>query len=92
MVEENLWKTFISGLDIDFPEEGIEAPDQEQMEKDDDINGMLLKITFDVYMFMNHNQTKYYMMQSNQKLAQMGEMTLKEALLKFNKKLPKKRD
>lgn len=91
MDEENVWKTFISGLKMDLPEKGMLAPTEELIEDDtEDVNGMLLKVSFDVYMFMNHNQTRYFMMQSNQRLTQVGIMSLKDALLKFNKKPRKK--
>jgi hypothetical protein len=91
MEKENIWKTFISGLEMDLPEKGVLAPIEELIEDDtEDINGMLLKVSFDVYMFMSHNQTRYFMMQSNQRLTQVGVMSLKDALLKFNKKPRKK--
>lgn len=91
-MEDSLWKTFISGLEMDLPEKGILAPQQENIEDDtEDINGMLIKVSFDVFMFMNHNQTRYFMMQSNQRLTQVGEMSLKDALVKFNKKPPRKK-
>jgi hypothetical protein len=91
-MEEDVWKTFISGLDIDLSEKGAEAPEMESIEDDptEEIHGMVIKVTFDTIMFMNHKQTKYYMMQTNQRLTQVGESTLKDALLKYNKKPRKK--
>jgi len=91
VMEENLWKNFISELDIELSEKGLEAPELESIIDDtQDIRGMLIKISFDSIMFMNHSQTKYYMLQSNQRLTQMGETTLKEVLVKYNKKQNKK--
>jgi hypothetical protein len=92
LMEKDLWKTFIQGLDIELSEKGMVAPSEESIEDEaEEVRGMLLKVSFDVIMFMNHNQTKYYMMQSNQRLTQVGETTLREALLKYNKKQPRKR-
>ena len=92
LMEKDLCKTFINGLDIELTEKGMIAPIEESIEDEaEEIRGMLLKISFDVIMFMNHNQTKYYMMQSNQRLTQIGETTLKEVLLKYNKKPPRKK-
>lgn len=88
---DDVWRKFIAGLDIELPEKGINAPQEEIIENEaDDVNGMLLKVSYDVYMFMNHNQSKYLMMQTNQKLTQIGEISLKDAILKFNKN-PKKK-
>jgi hypothetical protein len=91
-MEENLWKDFISKLDLTLPEKGIDAPDEESIEDEaGEVEGMLIKVSFDVIMFMNHKQTKYYMMQSNQRLTQVGASTLKAALLKYNKRPPRKK-
>jgi hypothetical protein len=90
---DDMWKAFLSGLDLNLPENGIKPPEAEIIEQADegDINGSLIKVSFDIIMFMNHDQSKYFMMNGNQVLTQMGEMTLKEALLKFNKKPPRKK-
>jgi hypothetical protein len=88
---ENMWRDFINGLDIDFPEKGKEAPDIEAIIDDtDELEGMMVKITFDTYLFMNHSQTKYFMASSNQRMTQIGKMGLKEALLKYGNKTKRK--
>jgi hypothetical protein len=90
-MEEDIWKTFISALDFNLSEKGLVAPDIESIEDDaGSVSGMLLKISFDITIFMNHGQEKYYMIQSNQKLTQLGESTLKDVLIKYNKKIIKK--
>lgn len=90
---DDIWRSFLSGLDLNLPENGINPPESESIEQSDDgeIDGSLIKVSFDIVMFMNHDKSKYFMMQGNQTLTQMGEMTLKEALLKFNKKPPRKK-
>ena len=86
------WGEFISKLDINLSEKGLEAPEEESIEdQEGEIPGMLLKVSFDVIMFMNHKQTKYFMMQSNQRLTQLEQMTLKEAITKFNKRPPRRK-
>jgi len=88
----DLWGEFISKLEIDLPEKGLASPEEESIEDGEgELEGSLVKITFDVILFMNHKQDKYFMMQSNQRLTQMGQITLKDALLKFNKKPPPKK-
>jgi hypothetical protein len=90
---EDIWGKFLASLDMSLPEDGIASPQEEVVDKDDEgaINGQLIKISFDVIMFLNHDKTKYLMMQGNQRLTQMGEISLKEALGKYNKKPPSRR-
>ena len=90
---EDVWGKFLASLDMTLPEDGISHPQEEREAKDptEDINGQLIKISFDVIMFLNHDKTKYLMMQGNQRLTQMGEISLKEALIKYNKKPPSRR-
>jgi hypothetical protein len=83
---DDFFSKFIGGLDLSLPENGLDAPDIENVIDDvAEVDGHVLKITFDLFMFMNHTKSKYYMLSSNQRMSDMGEMPLKEAVKKFNR-------
>jgi hypothetical protein len=91
MDKENAFLEFIQGLDIDLPAKGLDSPDMEGITDDtQELDGSVLKISVDLYFFMNHRQVKYYMLSSNQRMQQMGVMSLKDALFKFSKKTKKR--
>lgn len=88
---DNMWKDFINNLVIDLPENGLEAPEIEAIiDNTDELEGTMVKVSFDTFLFMNHSQTKYFMTNSNQRLTQIGKMTLKEAILKYGNKAKRK--
>ena len=88
---DSMWKDFINGLDIDLPETGKDAQEIEGIIDDvNELEGTMVKVTFDTFLFMNHSQTKYFMTNSNQRLTQLGRMTLKEAILKYGNKTKRK--
>jgi len=88
---DSLWKDFINGLVIDLPENGQEAPEIEAIIDDtDELEGTMVKVSFDTFLFMNHSQTKYFMTNSNQRMTQIGKMPLKEAILKYGNKAKRK--
>jgi hypothetical protein len=89
---EESFKDFINGLEFDLPEKGLLTPEIENIVDDTgEQNGSVMKITFDLHLFMNHRQVKYYMLANNQKMQILGEMSLKDALAKFNSKQQRKR-
>lgn len=84
---------FIRNLVIDLPEKGLDAPEVELINDDtEEIDGNVLKITFNLHMFMNHRKDRYFMLTSDQQMQMLGKMTLREALVKFNaKRRPRKK-
>jgi hypothetical protein len=85
MTEEDLFQKFINSLDLGLSEKGLESPDIESInDGTEELNGMVLKVTFDMILFMNHSQSRYFMVSTNQKMQQAGRMSLKEAIAKFN--------
>lgn len=92
MHEDDLFLEFLKSLDLDLPEKGLESPDIENIDDDtEELEGMVLKITFDLNLFMNHRQSRYFMISSNQKMQQLGKMSLKDAIIKFNGKTQRKK-
>jgi hypothetical protein len=90
--EEDIFKSFIEGLDLGLSEKGLEPPEIEDITDDtEDLDGSVLKITFDLHLFMNHRQNRYFMLTSNQKMQNLGKMSLKDALIKFNSKQQRKK-
>ena len=91
-MNDDFFSTFINSLDISLSDKGLNAPELESIEDDTaELNGGVIKVSFDMYFFMNHHQTKYYMLSSNQKMQNLGEMSLKNAILKFNSAAKKKK-
>jgi len=90
--EENLFKTFIESLDLSLSDKGLDSPELEDITDDtEDVNGSVLKVTFDLHLFMNHRQKRYFMLTSNQKMQDLGQMSLKDAIVKFNSKQQRKK-
>ena len=90
--EEDIFKAFIESLDLGLSDKGLESPELEDITDDtEDVNGSVLKVTFDLHLFMNHRQKRYFMLTSNQKMQDLGYMSLKEAILKFNSKQQRKK-
>lgn len=90
--EEDIFRTFIDGLEFGLSDKGLESPDLEDIDDDtEDINGSVLKVTFDLHLFMNHRQKRYFMLTSNQKMQDLGSMSLKDAIVKFNSKQQRKK-
>jgi len=90
-IEQDIFLEFIQGLDLNLPTKGLSSPEIENIIDDTkEIEGAVLKISVDLFFFMNHSQSKYYMLSSNQHMQQMGTMPLKDAVLKFNKKTKKR--
>jgi hypothetical protein len=85
--EEDIFKAFIESLDLDLSEKGLDSPELEDIIDDtEEVNGNVLKVTFDLHLFMNHRQKRYFMLTSNQKMQDLGGMSLKDAIVKFNSK------
>jgi hypothetical protein len=90
-IEQDIFLEFIQGLDLNLPTKGLSSPEIENIIDDTkEIDGSVLKISVDLYFFMNHSQSKYYMLSSNQHMQQLGTMPLKDAVLKFSKKTKKR--
>jgi hypothetical protein len=84
---DELFKDFIEGLDIQLSDKGLEVPELERM-SEDNLPGHVLKFTIETYLFMDHARVKYYMLSNNQKMQDMGEMTLKDTIAKYGKLKP----
>lgn len=76
---------------MDLPEPSPIEPDEEQLHPEQDLEGTVLKLSFNIHMFMNHEKSRYFMITTDQKMVPEGQMTLKEAMTKFNKKPRRKR-
>lgn len=81
-----VWANFFKGLNFDLPETKDVPAVVEEKSEESDIVGSVLKISFTVRMFMNHDQLKYYMITTDQRMLNEGQMSLKEAIAKFNKR------
>ena len=91
VTEQDVFLEFIQGLDLNLPTKGLSAPEIENIIDDTkEMDGSVLKISVDLFFFMNHSESKYYMISSNQQMQQLGKMPLKDAVLKFSKKTKKK--
>lgn len=89
MDELNVFKEFINSLDFELSPKDSSEPTKEVIEVPQDaleVEGSVLKISFNMMLFMNHEKAKYYMLTSDQKMFAQGEMSLKQAIAKFNKK------
>lgn len=92
MPEDDIFKQFIEGLELGLSDKGLESPDIEAIDDNtDDLDGTVLKVTFDMHLFMNHRQKRYFMLASNQKMQELGTMSLKDAIVKFNSKQNRKK-
>jgi hypothetical protein len=83
--EGDFWKDAINKLTGPFPEAGTEPPDYEFIKEVKTYDGMdpssvgnFSRISLDIYFFFDQVNHKYFMMQ-NQKMFDLGEMTLEEA-------------
>lgn len=88
MAEDDFWKKVINGLDIPFPDIGVEAPKKPEEEEEDvegSATGHLSRVTLDVYFFLNNETNRNYLMQS-QTMHDYGEMTFKQAAAIIKKK------
>jgi hypothetical protein len=90
--EGDLFTEFLKGLDIALPLNGLKPPEIEAIDDDtEELDGNVLKITFELNLFMNHRKDRYFMVTSNQKMQHLGSMSLKEAIAKFNPSTKRKR-
>lgn len=89
MATKDPFEEFINSLSLNLSGKGLEAPELEQLVVD--VEGDVLKISYDLYLFLDHTKPKYYMLTSNQKMQNIGRMSLKDAVAKFNKLLNKKK-
>lgn len=79
-------------MSVPFPEEGLDAPDEESIKEEKDqgkIVGTLTKITLDLFIFDSDELEQAYMMQ-NDKMKIYQEITLKDAALMYKKAKSKK--
>lgn len=91
-MSDDIFEEFINGLNFSLSNKGLKSPDIEDIEDDEGtIEGQVLKLSFSVNMFMNHNQKKYFMLTTDQKMQNLGSMSLKDAIVKFNSKQRRKK-
>lgn len=82
---EDFWRSHINQLRGPFPEAGVEPPLEESIGEVKTINGLdpatlgnFTCVTMDIYFFMDAKTNKYFLMQ-NQKMIDLGEMSLERA-------------
>lgn len=90
--EGDYWENIINSLTGPFPEVGDDPPTEESMSLtpvipkvtkkfngiDPDAVGKLAKITMNIYFFFDNETNKQFLMQ-DQRMSDLGEMTLAEA-------------
>ena len=91
MADKDPFVEFLKTLDIDLSDKGLAAPELEQIPESENISGAVLKVSYDLYLFLDHAKPKYYMLTSNQHMRNLGVMSLKDALIKFSKLSNKKK-
>lgn len=84
MADKDAFEEFINKINMGLSAKGLPAPDIENIDEGS-LQGDVLKISYDVYLFMNHEKPKYYMLPTSQKMTNLGTMSLKDAILKFNR-------
>lgn len=88
---DDFWKNVINSIPQDLSPKGLEAP---VMESDKstfgEAEGHLSKVSFDCFMFLSPETGKYYLVQTNQKYTDIGDMSLNEALRMIKYKNRKK--
>lgn len=90
--ESDIFEEFINGMSFKLSEKGLPAPEAELIDDDEGaMPGDIIKISFETILFMNHGKVKYFMLTTNQKMTNMGSMSLKDALIKFNSKRNRKK-
>jgi hypothetical protein len=88
--DENFWRSQVNALPQELSSKGLDPP-KEEMFENEEFNGHLAKITFDVYLFTNPLTNKHYMFQTNQKYMPMGEMTYEQAAKKIKNIMNRKK-
>lgn len=86
------WAKFVNNLNVEFPEIGDDAPEEEMISKSEDLAdtvGTLTRLTLDIFIFDNDELEQAYMMQ-NDKMKIYSDITLRDAVAMANKKKNKK--
>lgn len=76
---DDFWKNVINSIPQDLSPKGLSAPTIET-EQRVQLEGHLSKVSFDCFMFLSPESGKYYLVQTNQKYLDIGDMTLEEAM------------
>lgn len=81
------WAKIINNMDVEFPEEGDEAPEEESILPAVSLTetiGTLTRLTMDIFIFDNDELEQAYMMQ-NDKMRIYTDISLKDAVAMHNK-------
>jgi hypothetical protein len=82
-IEDNdFWKSIINSIPQDLSPKGLAPPALEAVESQSPVvvEGHLSKVSFDCFMFLAPDTGRYYLVQTNQKFQDIGDMTLEEAM------------